>query len=91
MQSGDGLGHLFHDMPVEGALPGQAVEEGVFVEARHLDQPVNGRAGAIQPQGAVGARVTGITPRYMAGAVRRFMDTSASQAARRISGVEKSR
>ena len=48
----DGLCRFLHQAAVQAAPPGQAVEQGVLVEALHFHQPVHGLAFAAEAKAA---------------------------------------
>ena len=50
MKTGDRLGHLGHEMAVQGARPGETVKQTRLIEADHLDQPLDGRSLAAETQ-----------------------------------------
>ena len=90
VQAHDRVGQALHQPGIQSMALGETVEEGVLIEPHHLDDPIDRLALPSQRQGAAGLACDRPYAEVEGRAVRRFKRTSASQATRLSSIVEKS-
>ena len=55
VEAGHRVGQVFHGIAVEAALLGQLIEQGILVEALHLDDPVDRIPGVAAQRKAAAA------------------------------------